>query len=116
MSLTPNLETLLTSVLVLLAVVYAVWYWLPKAWRAYLGRLSPKLAQAPSCGACESACDSCGSVSKIKSTGRTELTAPLNPLYPINPINPDLPALGQRLEGPSTGSPASQKAIWMRPE
>ena len=115
MSVTPHLETLITSILVLLAVVYAVWYWLPKNWRAHLGRFSPKWAQAPSCGACESTCESCGSVSKTQSTGQNGWTAP----NPNNPLSPDLSALGQRREGPSTASPASpasQKAIWMRPE
>lgn len=41
-----------------LAGLYALWYWLPAAWRQRLGRVRPELAQAPACGAC-STCGGC---------------------------------------------------------
>ncbi|WP_291011491.1 hypothetical protein [Hydrogenophaga sp.] len=51
------------QVLVLLiglgAAGYAVWYWLPEAWRKPLGRVHESLAAAPSCSACEAGCSGC---------------------------------------------------------
>lgn len=44
--------------LVLGALAYAGWYYLPATLRQRLGRLTPRLARAPSCGSC-SDCSGC---------------------------------------------------------
>ena len=49
----------IVGLIVVLAGVYALWYWMPASWRKPLGRLQKKLGEAPGCGAC-SDCSGCG--------------------------------------------------------
>lgn len=49
----------IVGLVVALAGVYALWYWMPAAWRKPLGRVQKKLGEAPGCGAC-SDCAGCG--------------------------------------------------------
>ncbi len=51
------------GVVVVLAGVYALWYWLPASLRTRLGRLQKNLGEVPGCGACSS-CGSCSSPGK----------------------------------------------------
>lgn len=51
-------QNLAVGAIVVLAGLYALWYWMPAALRKRLGRVRPGLAKAPSCGAC-SDCGGC---------------------------------------------------------
>ena len=48
----------IVGTIVLVAVLYALWYWLPAGLRKRLGRVQKNLGQAPGCGACSS-CGGC---------------------------------------------------------
>ena len=52
-------QEILMGLIVAAAAVYAVWTWMPAAWRNRLGSLNPSLAHAPVCGACDSGCGTC---------------------------------------------------------
>lgn len=56
------LQELIVAFIVVVAVVYVAWRYLPAAWRQRLGRLHPRLASGP--GGCGSGggggCSSCG--------------------------------------------------------
>lgn len=54
----------IVGLVVALAGAYALWYWMPSAWRKPLGRLQKKLGEAPGCGAC-SDCSGCGPARKV---------------------------------------------------
>lgn len=60
---------------VALAGVYALWYWLPGAWRKRLGAVRPALGKAPSCGSC-SDCGGCAPVRKGPAPGAAQKSAP----------------------------------------
>jgi len=51
-------QDLIVGAVVVLAGLYALWYWMPAALRKRLGRMRPALGKAPSCGAC-SDCAGC---------------------------------------------------------
>lgn len=51
-------QNLAVGAIVVLAVLYALWYWMPAALRKRLGRVRPALGKAPSCGSC-SDCGGC---------------------------------------------------------
>lgn len=51
-------QNLAVGAIVVLAGLYALWYWMPAALRKRLGRVRPALGKAPSCGAC-SDCGGC---------------------------------------------------------
>lgn len=42
-------QNLAVGAIVLLAALYALWYWMPAALRKRLGRVRPALGKAPSC-------------------------------------------------------------------
>jgi hypothetical protein len=52
-------QNLLIVLIVVAAAAYAVWTWMPAAWRKRLGSVHPSLARAPVCGACDSGCGTC---------------------------------------------------------
>ena len=55
-------QELIVGVIVALAVLYVAWRYMPQRWRKGLGRVHPKLTQAPGCGSgSDSSCSSCGS-------------------------------------------------------
>lgn len=64
-------QDLTVGAVVALAVVYALWYWMPAALRRRLGAVRPAWAKAPGCGACSD----CGGCAKPKA-------APLPPPAP----------------------------------
>ncbi|MBX6964301.1 hypothetical protein [Alcaligenes faecalis] len=49
-------QTVIVALVVLAALLYVVWRYMPQKWRNSLSGINPKLAQAPGCGAC-SRCD-----------------------------------------------------------
>ena len=56
------LQQIAVGLVVVLAGLYAVWHFMPGAWRQRLGRrlgLSERAAQAGSCHSCDS-CHACG--------------------------------------------------------
>jgi len=53
-------QELIVGVIVAVAVLYVAWRYMPQRWRKGLGRVHPKLTQAPGCGS-DSSCSSCGS-------------------------------------------------------
>lgn len=56
-------QDLIVGAIVVLAGLYALWYWMPAALRKRLGRMRPALGKAPSCGAC-SDCGGCATPAK----------------------------------------------------
>ncbi|MFT7401928.1 MAG: hypothetical protein ACI83N_001522 [Hydrogenophaga sp.] len=52
-------QNLLIVLIVVAAAAYAVWTWMPAAWRKRLGSVHPSLARALVCGACDSGCGTC---------------------------------------------------------
>ena len=52
-------QDLAVYTVVLVAGLYALWYWLPAPLRQRLGAVRPALGKAPSCGSCSS-CGGCG--------------------------------------------------------
>lgn len=82
----------IVGIIVALACLYALWYWMPASLRRHLKRVDPSLAKAPGCGACSS-CDSCGTASTSRE-----------------------PVPGGGTEGAAPGSsPMVRKPIWLRP-
>lgn len=55
------MQELIVGLIVTAAASYAVWHWLPAAWRKRLGGVHPSLSQSPGCSACEAACGGCAS-------------------------------------------------------
>ncbi|MBS0294454.1 MAG: hypothetical protein JSR16_02660 [Proteobacteria bacterium] len=57
------LQEIIVTLIVVVALAYMAWRYLPAAWRQRLGRLHPSLAQGP--GGCGSGggCSSCGGCS-----------------------------------------------------
>jgi hypothetical protein len=53
----------IVGLVVFLAGSYALWYWMPAAWRRPLGRVQKKLGEAPGCSAC-SDCSGCATPAK----------------------------------------------------
>ena len=60
------LQELIVALIVIAAVAYVTWRYLPAAWRQRLGRVHPGLAQGP--GGCGSGdgCSSCGGCASAK--------------------------------------------------
>lgn len=60
------LQELIVALIVVAAVAYVAWRYLPAAWRQRLGRVHPGLAQGP--GGCGSGdgCSSCGGCASAK--------------------------------------------------
>lgn len=52
-------QNLIVGVVVVLALLYAVWYLLPRAVRQRLAQIHPALGAGTACGACSS-CAGCG--------------------------------------------------------
>ena len=52
------LQQWITGIVVALAAVYALWYWMPAGLRRQLGRMQKSLGEKPGCGACGS-CGGC---------------------------------------------------------
>ncbi len=74
-------QNLLIGLIVMAAAAYAVWTWMPAAWRVRLGGLHPSLARAPVCGACDSGCGTCA---------KTAAPAPsVEPTHRVIPIAVD---------------------------
>ncbi len=53
-------QTLVVAVIVVLALLYVLWRYMPQKWRNPLGKINPKLAQVSGCGSGCSSCDSPG--------------------------------------------------------
>jgi hypothetical protein len=53
----------IVGVMVALATVYALWYWMPASLRRRLGRVQKRLGEKPGCGACSS-CGGCAAAAK----------------------------------------------------
>lgn len=51
-------QTLVVGLIVVLAVLYVLWRYMPQKWRHPLGKINPKLAQVSGCGGGCSSCDS----------------------------------------------------------
>ena len=68
------LQELIVALIIIAAVAYMVWRYLPAAWRQRLGRVHPGLAAGPggcgSGGGCSS-CGGCGSASKAGAQQKT---------------------------------------------
>ncbi|WP_051603074.1 hypothetical protein [Simplicispira psychrophila] len=60
---------------VVLAGVYALWYWMPAALRKRLGAVRPALGKSPSCGSCSS-CGGCGPTKKGPAADGLKAPAP----------------------------------------
>ena len=74
-------QNLLIVLIVVAAAAYAVWTWMPAAWRKRLGSVHPSLARAPVCGACDSVCGTCA---------KTAAPAPsAQPIHRVIPIAVD---------------------------
>ena len=43
-------QTLVVAVIVVLALLYVLWRYMPQKWRNPLGKINPKLAQVSGCG------------------------------------------------------------------
>ena len=52
------LQNLIVALIVIAAVLYVVWRYLPGPWRRRLGKVHPNLAEGP--GGCGGGCGSCG--------------------------------------------------------
>jgi hypothetical protein len=81
------MQNFIVGFLVVLALAYACWYWLPQSLRRHLGRVNQGLAQSPQCGACQATCEGCGKTA----------------------------AEAQALPGPAAPGPTAKTPIWMRP-
>ena len=57
------LQQWIVGLIVLLAAVYALWYWMPAKLRKRLAGAHPKLAESPACGSCSS-CGGCSSTAQ----------------------------------------------------
>lgn len=55
----------LVGLMVAVAALYALWHGLPQAWRRPLGRVHPRLGQAPGCSACDD-CGRCAATTSLK--------------------------------------------------
>jgi hypothetical protein len=67
-------QDLIVGAIVVLAGLYALWYWMPAALRKRLGRMRPALGKAPSCGAC-SDCGGCATPARPPATAPGERRA-----------------------------------------
>ena len=68
-------QNVIVGLIVAVAVLYVVWRYMPQRWRKGLGRVHPKLTQAPGCGSGGDGggCSSCGSCA---SAGGSQGAAP----------------------------------------
>ena len=60
-------QSLVVGLIVVAAVLYVLWRYMPQKWRNPLGKINPKLAQVSGCGGGCSSCDS--SPTAVKSCG-----------------------------------------------
>ncbi|MBF5007684.1 hypothetical protein [Diaphorobacter caeni] len=51
-------QSLVVGLIVVAAVLYVLWRYMPQKWRNPLGKINPKLAQVSGCGSGCSSCDS----------------------------------------------------------
>ena len=63
-------QSLVVGLIVVAAVLYVLWRYMPQKWRNPLGKINPKLAQVSGCGSGCSSCDSApGAVGSCHSNG-----------------------------------------------
>ena len=63
-------QSLVVGLIVVAAVLYVLWRYMPQKWRNPLGKINPKLAQVLGCGSGCSSCDSApGAAKSCGSTG-----------------------------------------------
>lgn len=74
--------------IVAVAALYALWYWMPGAWRRRLGKVRPALAQKPGCGACSS-CGGCGSAAAPTAPASSGVAAEVAPSHQPVWMTPD---------------------------
>ena len=57
-------QSLVVGLIVVAAVLYVLWRYMPQKWRNPLGKINPKLAQVSGCGSGCSSCDSAPGAAK----------------------------------------------------
>lgn len=77
-------QDIVVGAVVLLAGLYALWYWLPAVLRRRLGAVRPALAQKPGCGSC-SDCGGCAAPASALQPAPGSAPAPLE-AQPRDPV------------------------------
>ena len=56
-------QNIVVGLIVIVALAYVLWRYMPQKWRNPLGKINPKLAKVAGCGSGCSSCDSGGTAS-----------------------------------------------------
>lgn len=76
-------QNLIVGVVVVLALLYAVWYLLPRAVHQRLAQIHPALGAGKACGACSS-CAGCGAGTKATLVPGHQSKVQVVRFYPTN--------------------------------